>query len=68
MNSEIHEWPPQKTRQARLADEMFLEAVLNCNCLRDEHLRILSDLADKFHTQVQASARLKIGKTEPQDD
>ena len=55
MTSETHEWPSQEGKENRLADEMFLESVLRCNCLRDEHLRILSTLADKFLAQVNAA-------------
>ena len=47
----------QEAKQIRQADEMFLEAVLNCDCLRDEHLRILSMIADRFLTQVHAELR-----------
>jgi len=37
----------------RQADEMFIRAVLECDCLEDIQLRILSELADKLLNQAQ---------------
>jgi len=37
----------------RQADEMFIRAVLECDCLDNIQLRILSELADKMLSQAQ---------------
>lgn len=63
MSSDISQWPPQEAKKTRLADEMFIEMVIRCDCLRDQHLKILSTLADKFLQQVQA----QIGNQKTQD-